>query len=474
MTAETTVDTPSGAFTKMAEAWPLINDLLGGTRTMRAASTTWLPQERKEDDKDYAVRLNRSILYTALKDTVAKLSAKPFSKPVTLTEELPGMLAGMATNIDFCGTNITQFLRQVFEDGVRYGLSHVLVDFPNTGGGLSLGEERATGVRPYFVHVKAKDLIAWKSTKQIDGSKKVTHVRYREVRTEYVADFGEAEVEYMRVINETDWELWRKRPDESEYLLTEVGSHTFGAVPLVTFYTVKKDFMTAEPPLEGLAWLNLAHWQSSSDQRNILRFARLGIIFGSGFSDKEQEDGIVMSPNRVTISTNPDAKLACVDTHTKGITAGREDLDHLEKQMEVQGLQPLVQSTANTTALGRGIDEARTHSNIQAWIWGLDDVCNQAFRMAGKWAGLPIPDTFRCNIFSDFSVTLSGNEDVKTLILMRDKGQITQETLLNETKRRGLLMDDMDVKAEIDATSKEVPASLDFQDHAPPAGAGGE
>ena len=36
-----------------------------------------------------------------------------------------------------------------------------------------------------------------------------------------------------------------------------------------------------------LAWLNLAHWQSASDQRHILHVARVPFLFGRGLSEGE-------------------------------------------------------------------------------------------------------------------------------------------------------------------------------------------
>tara|TARA_R110002012_G_scaffold60605_2_gene158562 strand:+ start:6876 stop:8276 length:1401 start_codon:yes stop_codon:yes gene_type:complete len=452
------VDEKSKAYTEMARRWDLIEDLLGGTLAMRDAQQKWLPQETQESPLAYRARLDRSYLYGAFTDTVKKLSAKPFSKPVDAKEGLTPQLEDIADDADLNGRDITSFARDIFEDGITYGLAHILIDYPAIGAGLNLAEERATGARPYFVRIKPTDLIAWQSTKQADGTEVVTQIRFKENRIE-VDGFEEKVVEYIRVITETEWQLWREK--DGDWLLAEEGLHSFGEVPLATFYTARDGFMSARPPLEDLAWLNLAHWQSLSDQRNILRFARMGILFASGFSEEEIEGGVTIGASQLTASTNPDAKLSYVEHSGNAIGAGEADLSKLEARMEVLGLQPLVASTGNATATARALDEAKTHSNIQAWIRGLENTLEQAYEKAGQWVASELPTDFTIDVFSDFGVTMSAGEDIKSLIAMKQAGMISHKTFLQEVKRRGLLDDGVLADDEIELAQEEAGGMLD-------------
>jgi len=47
--------------------------------------------------------------------------------------------------------------------------------------------------------------------------------------------------------------------------------------------------MQAKPPLLDLAWLNVEHWQSASDQSNILHVARVPIC-----SPRISEGGLIV------------------------------------------------------------------------------------------------------------------------------------------------------------------------------------
>lgn len=455
---------PTDAYYGMLPKWQLIDDLMGGTLRMREAGRTWLPMEDRETAHNYDNRLQRSYLYGAFKDTIQKLSAKPFSKPVATSGDLPEQMQDMIDNIDYRKRDLTQFARLIFEDGLKYGLGHVLVDFPMTGGNLSLGAERAYGIRPYLCRIAPRDLIAWKTERQADGSEKLIQIRFIERRTEYVegeGQFGEEVNEYIRVIEPKRWELWKKQADSEEYFKVDEGVHSFDGVPLATFYTAQDDYMTANPPLEDLAWLNLAHWQSLSDQRNILRFARIGILFASGLDEEEIEQGVTVGASQLISSTNPEAKLQYVEHSGRAIGAGEDDLKRLEDRMEVLGLQPLVQTTGNNTATGRAMDEARTHSNIQSWIRGLENTLQTAFEHASEWIGGTLPDDFAIDIFNDFGVSLSATDDVKALITMKQAGLIQHQTFLDEIKRRGIIADQIDAQDEIEAIGEEALADME-------------
>ena len=126
------VGEPIPAYEAMAEHWELIDDLIGGTLAMQMAGEKWLPKEPAEELARYTVRLNRSVLFGAYRDTVKDLASKPFAKPVTLQGNMPEKLADIAANVDGEGANITQFARQLLTTAINRGLTHVLVDYPNT------------------------------------------------------------------------------------------------------------------------------------------------------------------------------------------------------------------------------------------------------------------------------------------------------------------------------------------------------
>ena len=108
--------------------------------------------------------------------------------------------------------------------------------------------------------------------------------------------------------------------------------------------------MQATPPLMDLAWMNLAHWQSYSDQRSILRFVRIALLFVAGLDDEEMEKPITIGANRTFRSKNPNAKMEYVEHTGKGVEAGQEDLNKIEGRMQTLGLRPYTSRPGTVTA----------------------------------------------------------------------------------------------------------------------------
>lgn len=440
------VDYESLAYREMAARWRLIDALRGGTQAMRAAGSTWLPMEEAENPTAYEARLGRSVLLEAYNDTVQRLAGKPFVAPVTLAGELPEPLDAIGDSVDHQGTDLTQLARQAFESGIHRGLVHILVDYPRVGGEATLADERANGIRPRFVLVRASQVIGWRTTDSVSGAPRLSEVRIRERGVKPDGDYGETLVERVRVYQDSEWELWEKGEDDDEFHVEDQGAHTFEGVPLVTVYFNRTGFMTGRPCLEALAWKNLEHWQSSSDQRTILHYARIPLLWASGLTEEEREE-FTIGPRKLLGATDPQADLKYVEPSGAAITAGRQDLLDLQAQMEVLGMQPLVEKSGGVTATARAIDEGQTTADIKAWVRALESGLYTAYEHAARWVKSKLPDEFGVDVYSDFELSVRAATDLQTLLSMRVAGELDRETFLHEVKRRGILSDATDVAA---------------------------
>lgn len=445
-----TVASPSEAWLMMAERWELLHDLLGGTLRMREVGEKWLPKEPREEHDKYLLRLNRAVLYEGLRDTMLRIVSKPFSREVVVNGELAEPLQRLVTDADRMGTTLTAFGRNLFWDALLHGKTHFLVDFPMTNGTQTRRDERRGLVGPYFKQVSAPDLIGWRDHHDREsGTAQLDQVRIREMGYEDLGDYASERVHRVRVLRPDGFELWKRTAKDKEYFLDAEGAmvmqgRTPRRIPIVTIYFNREAFFTANPPLEGLAWLNLAHWQSSSDYRNYLRFARIGILMAKGFQPEEIEKGIKISPNSLTSSVNPEASLTYVEHTGKAFEAGVQDLQMLEERMETLGLQPLIEGTASSTATGKVIDEGKQDSQVQAWVRAVEQGLHEGFQLAYDWIGQEMPEDVSFNIFNEFKLSVTASDDIDKLIRMREPGaeQIDHETFINEVRRRGLLADD--------------------------------
>jgi hypothetical protein len=483
-----TVDHVSDVVQEMRSDWKLPDTLLGGTRAMRSARRDYLPQEEKERELAYDNRLKRSVLFNAYKSALNDTSAKPFARPVTLNndEALPEPLDLIADDVDGRGTKLTPWCREAFKWAIHYGIVFVFVDMPvrrvQTADGesraMTLAEFRSQRVRPLWRVYKARDVLGWRTElDEVTGQERLTQVRLAEQATVEEGDYASKRVERVRVVDRDSYEVWQSDSNkrDADYELVEEGTHTFGEVPVFAFATMPGEMpFTAEPALNELAWMNLLHWQSQSDQRNILRFARTATLYALGFDREKIEQGFSLGPNQVLASENENAKVGFAEHSGKAIEAGENDLKRLEERMTMLALRPFVptsgnvtatgkaiETSGNVTATGKAIDESRSHTLIESWVRGFESFVLSLYEASAKWIGAELPDDFSVSIASEFAIAMRTADDVASLIKMREKRMLTQmltqATFLREIKARGLLNELLDVQAEIEELEREDP-----------------
>lgn len=447
------VDTTSVLYTAMEEKWRMIHALLGGTQAMRDAGKEYLPIEPAEEANKYALRRDRSFLFGAYASSVKRIVAKPFSRPVDVDPSFIGKLERFDEDVDGEGTNLTQFAKQFFEHGVNYGLSHFLVDFPTMPENATMADE--IGVRPIWLHVAPPQLIFWRAESK-NGVNILTEIRFKETSISPRGDYGDEEIETIRVYKKDTWEVWQRKGSNWEPIIE--GKNSLGFIPLITVYLNKDSFLTASPPLEDLAWLNVRHWQSDSDQTNILRFARCGILHAKGFSDKEAE-GINIGPNELITSVNENAALVWVEHTGKAIAAGADNISDLEERMELLGLQPFIARSSASTATSKIIDESKIETEVQAWIRALEIALAQGIAITETWMEITESRAV-VDIFNEFSLSVKATADIDQLLKIRLAREITSETFLKELKRRALISDSVVIEDEVKAAQEELNAEL--------------
>ena len=454
--ANAPVDTTHPAYDQMLPAWELVDDLMGGTQAMKAAGTKWLPQEDGESSDAYESRLARSVLYNGYAKAVKELSRRPFARAVTIRGEPPEPLNAMAEGVDEEGRNLTRFAKDVLTVAVNRGLCHILVDYPPNQA-ANLGEERQMGLRPRFVLIDPKDLIGWVCEKGPSGEQRLTEIRIRESAYVRKDDYGVEVRQRVRVIRPDAYELHEKG-EKDNWQVIEAGPMSLGKIALVTLYVNRTGFMTAAPAMRDLADLNLAHYQSQSDHRNNLRFARSGVVFIKGLTAKEMEGRIVWGVNHAVKTTNANADMKLVEHSGSAVTAGENELRHLEEQMEAVSMGPLtVRSWGNETAMGKAIDEGKGQCDLQSWVREEEGVMSQAYQLAAEWSRVALPEAFGVDIYDDFGLLPRSAQDLDNLQKLRDRGDLSRRTILEASKLRGLLPENHDIDEELARIEEEGP-----------------
>lgn len=452
---------PIESYLQMAESWRLPQALMGGTRQMQKEGRTYLPQWEREDNDEYAKRLKKSVLYNGFRKSVYGLTGRIFAKPIQIGDDVPEKLINQFENIDLTGRNLQVFARDLMIDSMAFGLSHILIEAPKIKP-KTLREESETNWRPYWRHIKAHDLIGWRA-KFINGVFTLTQVRFRETYLKAAGLYAEIPIDRVWVLTPGYYEVWdaidANGNASSEYQMVESGETGLSYIPLVTNYTNRIGHMLAQPPLEDLAFLNLQHWQSSSDQFQILHIARVPLLhfkgFPSDFGKAEEEASI----NNAFVGP-ADSDVKYVEHQGSAIKAGAENISDLEEKMQIMGMQMLVPKTGGVTATENALDAAETNSELQTIALNLQDTLETAMAYTADIMGDGWDNGGSLTVNTDFGVGALGSADLKLLINMRLNKQITRETLWREAKRRGVLMDHFDEEAEASLLDGEVDEQL--------------
>lgn len=449
------ISTPCHEYLEMDEAWELPEALIGGTRKMRKAREKWLPREPKEDLVAYENRLKRTALFNAYGRTVTTLCGLPFAYPVTI-ENIPQQLSYIIEDADSMGADITNLAYSLLKDQVHFGLTHILVDMPAIAGEITYKEEIDYKVRPYFSHISPVNLFAW-SYERVGGVTNLTEIRIKEYIVEKDG-FGEKEYDQVRVVTPESFTIWRKVDKEWKQYGESI-PNPLGFIPLVTIYGNQTGFMTGEPSMEDLAWLNLRHYQKVSDQDNIIHVASVPILFGSGFDEGEM-DGASVGPNTLLTASRESADLKYVEHSGAAIGAAETSISRLEERMAASGADLIVRKSVDRqTATSRKIDQSESISLLQQMINALETGLQKAVQYAGRWIDVEAKEVvFNVGDNLDTNDASAPNLiDILTNYILEHEG-MTLDQAVNELRRRGILSDTFKVvKQESDEISDDKP-----------------
>ncbi|MBV7434499.1 DUF4055 domain-containing protein [Cardiobacteriaceae bacterium TAE3-ERU3] len=431
----TDVSSKSSVVSEMHTRNAVIETLLGGTEAMREAGQTYLPKWPLENDDAYKARVNVSTLYPALKETVASMVGRVFYSDMS-PKGIPDGID--LQDIDAVGNKLEIFCADWFRDALAYGVSYCVVDYQRGDGVETMADAKALGLRPHAIHVPVSSVLGWRS-QRINGNEVCTQFRYIESVVEDEGEFGEKTTQQVIVLEPGIRKIYRK--GDQGYALHDEVTTSIDVVPVVALYTERSGFFTGRPPLLELAHLNVKHWQSQSDQDNILHCARVPMLARFGVEDSEK-----LQIGGSTIDMPSGTDIRYIEHTGASIGAGAESLKKLEEDMRTAGAKLLVKSSNSFTDSQAKDEQTREVSTLKSYANRLEDAVGQMLYLFALWLGKKEGGT----------VEISGNMDIDynpsvTMQMLRDMytdGIISAETVFNEAKKREIIGSDVEWEAE--------------------------
>jgi hypothetical protein len=485
--------TPSSDYNSMAGFWQMVDTILAGAQALRNHASLYLPRFENETQKDYANRVTWAPLTNIYADISRNLASKPFAKQLTVAEGSDDAIVGTVDaasdkrtggfidNVDGQGNNLHVFASNSFKDGIDHGLTWILVDYPSTNDDVedpdagrvrSQADEKAMGLRPFWVFVPASKVIAAYSEFE-NGVEVLTHVRIDESAT-VRSEFGEQTVERVRVIDRAEqpegtfgpatWTLFEKQRDaagKEAWVSVGQGVYTIGMIPMVPVFIGKRQGMSfqVEPPLRDLAYMQIEEFQQESNLKTVKNLTAFPMLVFEGGTAPVDADGqktvVPVGPRSVLFpgsnAGGGNASVKFVEPSATSLKFLEDSLATFRKEMRDLGMQPLTE--ANLTVITTANVSKKASSAVQAWAILFQDALERCFGLTAQW--LDLADTTEVLIHTDFALDLDDSGQPEVLIKSVSQGILSKKTVRGEFKRRGLLSDEFDEQAEEERIAEE-------------------
>lgn len=421
----------------METDWHLVESLAGGTKAMREAKTTYLPQRPLETELEYQNRLKVATLFPAFSTTIDSMVGRVFSEPLQYGDDIPQWIKEeVLDNVDLQGRNLHVFSRDWFKEGLEYGLSHCLVESPITEGITNQAEQKQSGVRPYAIQINPRRIIGWREENGV-----LTQLRVAFTRTVNDGDFATKEIKQIRVYEPGKVSTYEENA-KNEWILVDERVMGLNFIPLVTLYTDRTGFMTAKPPLRELGYLNVKHWWLQSGNDSIVDVVQVAILAMIGVNSGDKIE--IGAKHGIQLPSGADMKY--IEHSGQGVKTGFEALERIKDEMRQSGARLLIPQSGTKTATQASEDSNRENSALGAMVQSLEDTLDQLLYVIGTYRGETSGGSIevRANLDPDTAPT----ETMGVLRDMHNAGALSKQTWFGSAQRLELIPDEIEWEDE--------------------------
>lgn len=430
------VSDPNAAWYAQEPHWILIEDLLQGTYGMRKKHRRYLPQEPRELDESYDNRLARSVVPPYYQRLERMLAGMLTRKPVRL-DDTADIIREQLFDVDLQGNDLNVWTYETARKMVRYGHVGVLVDAPSTGG------------RPYWCSYTPRQILGWRTELQ-DGKQILTQLRLSEVITAPDDDYGEKQIEQIRVLTPGAYQL-HQRQDNSDFRIVDEGTTSLQQIPFSVAYAGRVAYLESRPPLEDIAELNLKTYQIQSDLDNQLHISAVPMLAFYGFPSAAEE--VSAGPGEA-IAFPADGRAEYIEPGGTSFQYQFQRLQQLESQINELGLSAVLgQKLSAETAEAKRIDRSQGDSTMMVIAQNMQDMIDNCLQYHAQYLGNATA-AGSAYVNRDFLGERLEPADIQALLALYTAGTISQETLLRELADGDVLGDNFDVEEEIEATQQ--------------------
>ncbi|NBS70452.1 DUF4055 domain-containing protein, partial [bacterium] len=340
-------------------------------------------------------------------------------------------------DVDLLGNDLNVWTYEAARKMVRYGHVGVLVDAPAAG----------ENGRPYWVSYTPREILGWR-TELKDGAQQLSQLRLLEKVIVNDGEYGEKEVEQVRVLTPGAFELHRRDEKSGSFQVFDSGITTLDAIPFSVAYSNRVNFMESRPPMEDIAELNLKAYQVQSDLDNQLHICAVPMLAFFGFPSAAEE--VSAGPGEA-IAFPAEGKAEYIEPSGNSFDSQFRRLEQIAYQINELGLSAVLgQKLSAETAEAKRIDRSQGDSTMMVIAQNMQDLIDNCLAYHAQY--LNITEVGSSYVNRDFLGARLEPADIQALLQLYTAGTITQKTLLDRLSEGEVLGDEFDIEEEIEAT----------------------
>lgn len=455
----------------MVPYWDKTDAIVEGHDAVRRAGRDYLPEFAQEADDDYKTRLALTKFTNVYRDVLEGLATKPFENEITLKgDNVPPEVEKFCMNVDGSGNNLSVFGSLCFFNGINSALAWIFIDYPDaskTAAVRTRADQQELGIQPYWTLILARNVLQVKS-EIINGKEVINYIR--------ILEPGLGEPTQVRVFERSPagvvtWFLMQETSEKNAgvdegFKKIADGTLSIDVIPMVPFVTGRRDGKSWKffPVMSDAADLQITLYQDESALQFIKTMAGYPMLSASGVKPQYEADGktikkVAVGPQRVLYAPpNGDGKSGewkYVEPSAQSMEFLSTSIKDTKSDLRELGRQPLTAQSGNITAITSAVAAGKARSAVSAWALGLQDALENALVITMKWINNKYDP--EVSVYTDFdNITEEGN-DVDALNTMRENGDLSQDTLWEEMKRRKILSPDFDAEKEKNLILKGIP-----------------
>lgn len=482
-----------GARSRDSEAmlpyWQLTDDIVTGYDAVKAGGVKYLPKFADEQNNEYDYRLECGKFTNTFRDICESLASKPFEQEVTLTTEgetnkdepgkekekktIPPEIDTFIEDVDGAGNNLTSFAANTFFNGITSAIDWIFVDYPTVDATVikTRDDLKKANIKPFWSHVLGINVLEARCA-VVNGNEELDYMRiYEPGSPNHVRLFE-------KINGVVTWALFEEKLEadgkKKTYRLIDNGVITIGVIPLVPFYTGRRDGRTFKffPVMRDAADLQMQLYRQESGLNFAKIMAAYPMLAGNGIKPEMSEDGktpkrIAVGPSRVLYApTDGNGNVGNWEYVSPDATLLKflaDDIKETQQQLRELGRLPLTAQSGNLTVITTAFAAGKAKSAVAAWAFRLKDALENALKMTCAWMNI---DNYgpQVDVYTEFDNYADNSADLSALGSARTSRDISRKAYLAELKRRKVLAPEYDAEADLLELLKEVPTTDDTED----------